>query len=138
MGDNFKFESENISLSKKNIYIPNYNTLLKKMVSKNRFLKEVKHFSKNKKTPFLVLSLKEVAKNYSELQKEMPFATIYYAVKANPHPKVISLLNKKGSNFDVATIYEFKELLKIGVPANKVSFGNTIKKSQDIAYFYRK
>ncbi|MEA3430085.1 MAG: type III PLP-dependent enzyme [Nanoarchaeota archaeon] len=114
------------------------NKKRKMTIKNNYFLKEVKRFSKGKQTPFLVLSLNEVAKNYSDLHKEMPFATIYYAVKANPHSRVISLLNKTGSNFDVATIYEFKDLLKMGVSVSKISFGNTIKKSKDIAYFYRK
>jgi ornithine decarboxylase len=93
---------------------------------------------KSEKTPFLVLSLKEVAKNYDHLHQELPLAEIYYAVKANPHPKILSLLDKKGSNFDVASIYEFKELIRLGVSPHKISFGNTIKKHQDIAYFYHK
>jgi ornithine decarboxylase len=103
-----------------------------------KFFRKVKKFSKDKKTPLLVLSLKEVANNYDQLHKKMSFAKIYYAIKANPHPEVISLLHKKGSNFDVATIYEFRQLLKLGVPASKVSFGNTIKKHEDIKFFYNK
>ncbi|MFH1396218.1 MAG: type III PLP-dependent enzyme [archaeon] len=108
------------------------------MVTDNQFFKKVKKFSKNKETPFLVLSLKEVENNYNALQKGMPFADIYYAIKANPHPSILSLLDKKGSNFDVATIFEFKELLKLGVSPKKISFGNTIKKHDDIAFFYKK
>ncbi|PIZ51255.1 ornithine decarboxylase [Candidatus Woesearchaeota archaeon CG_4_10_14_0_2_um_filter_33_13] len=102
------------------------------------FLKEVKKYSKDKETPFLVLNLDLIKRNYESLQKQMPFAQIYYAVKANPHKEVLSLLNKKGSNFDVATIYELQKLLQLGVTADKISFGNTIKKHQDIAYFYKK
>jgi ornithine decarboxylase len=105
---------------------------------KNNFLKRVQKEFKNQKTPFLVLDLKEVENNYLRLKKDLPFAEIYYAVKANPHPRVVSLLDKKGSNFDVATVYELDELLSLGISPQKISFGNTIKKHEDIAYFYKK
>jgi len=105
---------------------------------RNELLREVQKNFGDKKTPFLVLSLKEIEKNYIRLKKEMPFAEIYYAVKANPHLDVLSLLDRKGANFDVATIYEFNDLLSIGVSPKKISFGNTIKKHEDIKYFYDK
>ena len=107
------------------------------VIKKNKLLKEVKKYSSDKQTPFLVLSLDAVKKNYDSLQRQLPFAKIYYAVKANPHRTILSLLNERGSSFDVATIYEFKELIRLKVPVDKISFGNTIKKHEDIAYFYK-
>ncbi len=107
-------------------------------IKKNKLLRDVKKYSANLQTPFLVLSLDVIEKNYGALRRQLPFAEIYYAVKANPHKKVLSSLHEQGSNFDVATIYEFKDLIKLGVPANKISFGNTIKKHEDIAFFYKK
>jgi ornithine decarboxylase len=107
-------------------------------IKKNQLLKDVKKYSAHLPTPFLVLDLDQIKKNYDTLQKQLPFAKIYYAVKANPHKEVLSVLNKEGSNFDVATIYEFKDLIKLGVAADRISFGNTIKKHEDIAFFYKK
>lgn len=100
--------------------------------------KEIKNFSKNKKTPFLIINKKKVEKKYEELQKNLPYAKIYYAVKANPEDEVIKILEKKGSNFDVATIFEMEQLLRLGISTDRMSFGNTIKKEEDIAYAYKK
>ncbi|MDD5023085.1 MAG: type III PLP-dependent enzyme [Candidatus ainarchaeum sp.] len=99
---------------------------------------KIKKFTKGKETPFLVINIEKIEKNYEELVKNLPYAKIYYAVKANPHPEVIKLLDKKGSNFDIATIYELDQLLDAGISPDRISYGNTIKKEKDIAYAYSK
>jgi ornithine decarboxylase len=114
-----------------------YHFPLSKFVSKQRFEK-IKSFSENIQTPFLLVDLSIIKKNYNNLKKNMPTAAIYYAVKSNPMEEVLLLLKDLGSNFDVATIYELDQLLRIGITSNRISFGNTIKKSKDIAYFYSK
>jgi len=95
-------------------------------------------FSKNKETPFLLINLDIVEKRYDELKTNLPFAKIYYAVKANPHIEILKLLKEKGSNFDVATVYELNKLLDLGVSPERISFGNTIKKEKDIKYAFNK
>lgn len=100
--------------------------------------KKLKKFSQNKETPFLAINLKKVAENYDELNDNLPYAKIFYAVKANPHDEVIKLLDKKGSNFDVASIYEINQLLRLGISPSRMSYGNPIKKAEHIAYAYKK
>ncbi len=95
-------------------------------------------FTEKKETPFVVIDLEKVAERYDELLLELPEAKIYYAVKANPHDEVLATLHKKGSHFDVASIYEIDQMLRLGVGAEKLSFGNTIKKERDIVYAYEK
>ena len=98
----------------------------------NRLMAEAeKHES-----PFLLVDLGIIRKNYEELKRWFPFAEVYYAVKANPGRPVLELLRDLGSCFDVASIYELDLLLEIGVDPARVSFGNTIKKAKDIAYAY--
>ena len=99
---------------------------------------EVKEFAKDKKTPFLIVDLKKIGTKFDELARLMPFAKIYYAVKANSMPEVLKLLAEKGSNFDVATIFELEEVLKLGVTPDRISFGNTIKKEEDVKYAFDK
>lgn len=106
-------------------------------ITKKDFIK-IKKFAKGKKTPFLVIDLKKIEEKYDELTKNMPYAKIYYAVKANPEDDIIKLLARKGSNFDVATIYELDQLLRLKISPKRISFGNTIKKEEDIAYAYKK
>ncbi|MFN3075639.1 MAG: type III PLP-dependent enzyme [Alphaproteobacteria bacterium] len=89
-------------------------------------------------TPCLVIDLDVIAENYDKLQRYLPVAKIYYAVKANPAPEVVSLLNGKGSCFDVASVPEIDLCLSCGATADRLSFGNTIKKQTDIAYAYAK
>ncbi len=89
-------------------------------------------------TPFLLVNLDLIRRKYQELEKFFPFANIYYAVKANPAPEVISLLRDLGSCFDIASRYELDRVLSLGVQPERLSYGNTIKKPADIRYFYEK
>ncbi len=98
----------------------------------------MKAFADTKETPFVVIDTATVDRNYDELTGNFPFANIYYAVKANPAPEILKLLSDKGSSFDIASIYELNKVLNLGVSPERCSYGNTIKKSKDIRYFYDK
>ncbi len=89
-------------------------------------------------TPFLLVNTDIIARHYGELQEQFPYAKIYYAVKSNPAVEVLSLLRDLGANFDIASRYELDRVLSLGVDPAKISYGNTIKKPADIAYFYSK
>ncbi|MDR1785025.1 MAG: type III PLP-dependent enzyme [Spirochaetaceae bacterium] len=95
-------------------------------------------FSDNLETPCVVINPGEVKKNFLRLKKFFPYSDIYYAVKANPEKAVVSLLAEAGSNFDIASRPELDLVLSLGITADRVSYGNTIKKARDIAYFYEK
>jgi len=114
-----------------------YRFPLENFMSREKF-ERIKAFGTDKETPFLVLDLDIVKANYEALRTNLPFAKVYYAVKANPDDSVVSLLRDLGSNFDVATRYELDQLLRLGIGPERISFGNTIKKERDIAYFYEK
>nr|WP_236254036.1 type III PLP-dependent enzyme [Entomomonas asaccharolytica] len=100
--------------------------------------KRIKECAEQHDTPFVVIDTKTIATAYDQLVNNFPFAKIYYAVKANPAVEITRLLNDKGSHFDIASIYELDKVLAQGVSPEKVSYGNTIKKSKDIRYFYEK
>jgi ornithine decarboxylase len=101
--------------------------------------KKIKNFAdKQEETPFLVIDLTKIKKKYDEIKKQFPYAKQYYAVKANPAREVISLLAEMGSNFDVASIYELDRVLDCGVEPERISYGNTIKKSDHVKYAYNK
>jgi ornithine decarboxylase len=87
-------------------------------------------------TPCLVLDLDVVAQNYAALETALPDARIFYAVKANPAPEILSLLTRLGSAFDTASVPEIQMVLATGCPAERISFGNTIKKEADIRRAY--
>jgi ornithine decarboxylase len=83
--------------------------------------------------PCLVLDLDVVRSNYLALARALPDTRVFYAVKANPAPEVLSLLTALGSCFDVASIGEVEMVLKTGAGPERISYGNTIKKERDIA-----
>jgi ornithine decarboxylase len=95
-------------------------------------------FSQNLEPPNIVINLHAVKRNFIKLRDSFPFARIYYAVKANPGDPVISLLADLGSNFDIASRYELDRVLALNIAPDRLSYGNTIKKAKDIAYFYEK
>jgi ornithine decarboxylase len=89
-------------------------------------------------TPFLALDLSVIQTRYHELENGFPSADIYYAVKANPAAEVIQKLADLGSSFDIASPQELDKVLACGVSAERISYGNTIKKSSAVKYFYEK
>lgn len=86
--------------------------------------------------PTLVLDIEQVEKNYRALNRGMPKAHIHYAVKSNPHPKILKRLVKLGCRFDAASQGEIQMCLDAGAKAEHISFGNTVKRPQDIAWAY--
>jgi ornithine decarboxylase len=97
---------------------------------------KIERFSHEHETPFLVVLLDKVKARYNELKKHLPYAKIYYAVKANPAPEILELLRDLGASFDAASVYELRKLLSLKVKPENISFGNTIKKTEAIEEFY--
>jgi ornithine decarboxylase len=83
--------------------------------------------------PCLVVDLDVVRDNYTAFAKALPDTRVFYAVKANPAPEVLSLLASLGSCFDTASVAEIEMVLAAGATADRISYGNTIKKERDIA-----
>ncbi len=79
-------------------------------------------------TPCLVFDVDRVEVNFRALQRALPLARIYYAVKANPAAPVLQRLAKLASNFDAASYEEVEACLDAGAQPQAISFGNTIKK----------
>lgn len=88
--------------------------------------------------PRLIIDLDVVRDNYIGFTKAMPDSRVFYAVKANPAPEILELLTKLGSCFDCASIGEIEMVLAAGATADRISFGNTIKKERDIARAYER
>ena len=86
--------------------------------------------------PCLVVDLDVVRENYEHFEKALPASRIFYAVKANPAPQILSLLASMGSNFDTASVAEIEMALNAGATPDRISYGNTIKKERDIARAY--
>ncbi len=92
-----------------------------------RFLAE-----RTPETPCLVVDLDRVEENYRAIGQAFPQARIFYAIKANPARPVLERLVGLGANFDAASWEEIAMCLEAGATADRISFGNTIKKASAI------
>jgi ornithine decarboxylase len=86
--------------------------------------------------PRLVVDLEVVRENYFAFAKALPDTRVFYAIKANPAPEILDLLTRLGSCFDAASVVEIEQAMAAGATADRISFGNTIKKERDISRAY--
>lgn len=86
--------------------------------------------------PTLVVDLEAVAAQYQALARGLGRAQIHYAVKANPDAAILRRLVAEGAHFDAASRAEIEMCLAAGARPDQISFGNTIKRSADIAFAY--
>lgn len=100
-------------------------------------MKKEKYFRLNKEetealaqeygTPLLVLSLEQIEKNYRLLRTHLPRVKVFYAIKANPHRRILELMRDLGSKFDVASDGEIMELNSLGVDGSRMIYANPMK-----------
>lgn len=84
--------------------------------------------------PTVVFDIEMMRGKYRALAAGLGDATIHYAVKANPAPEIVTAVAALGGQFDCASRGEIDLCLGLGVPAEKIAFGNTIKRAADIAH----
>lgn len=98
--------------------------------------KRIVEYSRTLPTPHVVVDLGLIDSYYDRMAKACSYADIYFALKACPLDEIASMLYAKGSNFDIASRYELDQVLTLGVDPGRVFYGNTIKKEEDVAYFW--
>ncbi|WP_433616096.1 type III PLP-dependent enzyme [Dactylosporangium sp. CA-139114] len=83
--------------------------------------------------PRLVLDLARVGAAYRAMRAALPDVAVHYAMKCNPHPRVVGHLAGLGCGFEIASAAELDQLLALGVPAAGVLFSNPVKPESHIA-----
>ncbi|MGE4373241.1 MAG: type III PLP-dependent enzyme [Xanthobacter sp.] len=99
----------------------------------------IREFLRNRREdgPCVVVDLDVVRANYRAFARALPDTRVFYAVKANPDAYILQTLEELGSCFDCASVQEIEMVLATGAGAERISFGNTIKKERDIARAYK-
>src|SRR5919205_720712 len=81
------------------------------------------------RTPRLELDLRRVTTNLKQLKTA--FApldpTLYYAVKANNDQRLLAPVRDAGCGFEVASIYEVRQLQERGVSGSDMPFSARVK-----------
>jgi diaminopimelate decarboxylase len=84
-------------------------------------------------TPLFVYSIDHLQQRVSDLRAAMPQRlAIHYAMKANPYPALLSLMNGLVDGFDVASGGELELALQAGVDAAKISFAGPGKRDREL------
>ncbi len=93
-------------------------------------LAELRH-----RTPYFVFSERALLDNLMTFRAHLPDTEICYAMKANSEKRVLELLHRGGASFEVASKYELRLLKEIGVPANRIIFGTSVRAESEIKDF---
>lgn len=85
-------------------------------------------------SPQFVLDLGKVKKAYNDLTNSLGATTIHYAIKANPHPAIITQLHSLGCRFEVCSSGELDLVLNLGVNPRELLYSHPVKTVDDIEY----
>lgn len=76
---------------------------------------------------FVLVDLGDIIRQYHRWKKNLPRVIPYYAIKCNPCPIIIELLNKLGCCFDCASQQEILITINLDVDPKKIIFANPCK-----------
>lgn len=93
---------------------------------------EMNELCRRHETPFLVVSTAKVEENYEFLRRHLPHAGVYYAMKANPDPRILRCLAARGAQFDVASAGEIEALAREGVDGSRMIYANPVKDARGL------
>ena len=100
------------------------------MISENNINK-----LKKKHTPFFVYDLSLLQKTITSLKKHAGNDyKIHYALKANPNPKLLELIQQAGLGADCVSGNEIKQSIKSGFKTSDIVFAGVGKSDQEIDY----
>jgi len=84
-------------------------------------------------TPFILFDISRLKHNYRLIGGALDGAEIFYPVKSNDQPRILSALYRWGSGFEAASWGEIEMLLGLGVEPGRIIFGTPIKPIEHIA-----
>src|SRR5262249_58098268 len=84
-------------------------------------------------TPYLLLDPARARESFRALAAALPGVAVHYAVKANPHPRLLACLHRAGCRFEAASWPEVRAVVRAGVDPSTVLFTNPVKPAGGIA-----
>jgi diaminopimelate decarboxylase/GNAT superfamily N-acetyltransferase len=87
-------------------------------------------------TDRIVYDLTGIEERYDQLIEQLPGVAVRFAIKACPVDEVVSALAARGAGCDAASPNEIHQALRIGIPVERVHYGNTSKSDRNIADAY--
>lgn len=84
------------------------------------------------RTPYLALDVEAAVARFEALAGALPGTGVHYAVKANPHPRLLRALASAGCRFDVASPAEVRAALAAGAAPDDLVYSNPVKRRADV------
>ncbi len=84
-------------------------------------------------TPYVLLDLACARESFRDLTAALPGIAVHYAVKANPHPRLLACLHEAGCRFEAASWAEVRAVIRAGADPSAVLFTHPVKPAADIA-----
>lgn len=88
---------------------------------------QVKRLAAVRKTPFLAMNRRIIGEKFTRLRRALTGVRVYYAIKANPHRRLIQMLHAMGAGFEVASEEEMNLVLGCGVSSREIITSNPLK-----------
>ena len=89
--------------------------------------RDIDRIVRTKETPFLVMDRDIIRRKFREFQEAIGPGRIFYALKANPHSRIVKLLLELGADFEVSSEEELNILLNHGVSPQRLISSNPVK-----------
>jgi hypothetical protein len=83
--------------------------------------------------PYLLLDSARAVDGYRALAAALPEVSIYYAVKATPHVRLLAALHRAGCAFEVASWAEVRAVERVGGNPADLLFTHPVKLPADVA-----
>jgi ornithine decarboxylase len=84
-------------------------------------------------TPCVLLDVIRATDSYRALAATLPGIAVHYAVKTNPHPRLLAALRAAGCGFEAASWTEVRAAIRAGADPPAVLFTHPVKPAGDIA-----
>jgi ornithine decarboxylase len=95
------------------------------------------HLAQTVQTPTLLVDSQVIGDNYRRIATAFPSCSIYYAVKANPDPSIVTALIRAGCGMDVASRAELDMVLALEAKPHQIIFSAPFKRPAEIAHAFR-
>lgn len=88
-------------------------------------------------TPFLLMDRATIQSRAADFVTHSKSCGVFYALKANPDPQIVRLIDSAGIGFEISAIGELDLLLELGIDARKIITSNPIKAPRFIEKLYQ-
>ena len=92
---------------------------------RSKMLKEIE--KKKISYSFYVFDIENVHQRIDLWRQLLPRVELWFAAKVLDDSKVYKACIQKGCGFDVASVYEFEKVIKLGANVDKLIFANAVK-----------